>query len=295
VHQAVETIRPLAADSKHEVTVTLPPEPIYLHADPIRLAQVFSNLLNNSCKYTEPGGRIWLTAERQGSDVVVSVKDTGVGIPRDKLNSIFELFTQVDRSLDRLHEGLGIGLSLVKRLVGLHDGTVEALSDGPGLGSEFVVRLPIIIEKRGEQQPLTTIPQATAKRRILIVDDNKDSAQSLATLLKITGHETHTAYDGVEAIEAAERIRPDLVLLDIGLPKMNGFDACRRMREQPWGKSLVLMALTGWGQDEDRRKAREAGFDQLMVKPVEYTALVKILAELRPTSNASESPQRGQS
>ncbi|HEY1860287.1 MAG TPA: PAS domain S-box protein, partial [Gemmataceae bacterium] len=288
VYQAVETCRPLAESHRHEVTVALPPESIYINGDSVRLAQVFSNLLNNACKYTEPGGRIWLNAERQGSDVLVSVKDNGIGIPPGMVPHIFEMFMQVDRTLERSGGGLGIGLTLVKQLVELHDGRVEAFSDGPGLGSEFVVRLPILVDKperRATVPPIAGTP-ATA-RRILVVDDNVDSAESLAVLLKVTGNETHTAYDGLEAVEAAQQFRPEVVLLDIGLPRLNGYDAARRIREQPWGKNMLLVALTGWGQDEDRRKLKDAGFDHHMVKPVDYTALMTLLATL-PTEQGGQ-------
>ncbi len=289
VQSAVETCRPLAQFANHQVNVTLPPEPIYLDADPVRLAQVFSNILNNACKYTEPGGRIWLTAERQGSDGVVKVKDTGIGIPPDKLGSVFEMFTQIDRTLERSQGGLGIGLTLVKRLVELHGGSVEALSEGPGRGSEFAVRLPVLIEAPAAPQPSKPIAELIkpTARRILVVDDNSDAASSLAMLLKITGNETHTAHDGLEAVAAARQFHPDVVLLDIGLPKLNGYDACRRMREQPWGKTMVLVALTGWGQDDDRRKSKEAGFNHHMVKPVDYDALMKLLASLPLAGEAS--------
>jgi PAS domain S-box-containing protein len=284
IHQSVEACRPQAEFEDHQLTVTLPPQPIYLHADPVRLAQVFSNILNNACKYTEPGGKIWLTAERQGSEVAVKVKDTGLGIPPDKLNSVFEMFTQIDRTLERSQGGLGIGLTLVKRLVEMHDGTVTAHSEGPGKGSEFVVRLPILIEQPKHDTARPAVVTTTTPRRILVVDDNTDSASSLAMLLKMTGNETQTAHDGLKALEAAERFRPELVLLDIGLPKLNGFDVCRRIREQSWGKNMVMVALTGWGQDEDRRKSKEAGFDQHMVKPVDLDALQAMLAALGGTS-----------
>jgi signal transduction histidine kinase/CheY-like chemotaxis protein len=281
IHQAMETTRPLAESAGHKVAVTIPPEPIYLHADPVRLAQVFGNLLNNSCKYTEPGGHIWLTAQRQGSDAVVWVKDNGVGIPSDKLAGIFDMFTQVDRSLERSQGGLGIGLSLVKRLVEMHDGTVEALSEGEERGSEFVVRLPVMLGTPQSQAPAepSTSDEAAVARRILVVDDNRDSATSLAMLLKLAGNETHTAHDGLEAVEAAKRLRPDVVLLDIGLPKLNGFEACRRIRAESWGQNMMLLALTGWGQDDDRRKAKEAGFDEHLVKPVDYALLMKLLEQ----------------
>jgi two-component system, chemotaxis family, CheB/CheR fusion protein len=246
IYQSVEACRPLVERAKHELHVSLPTEPVYLHADPVRLAQVFGNLLTNACKYTDPGGRIWLTAERQGSEVVVNVKDTGLGIPPDKLASIFEMFTQVDRSLERSQGGLGIGLTLVKRLVEMHRGSVEAYSEGQGLGSELVVRMPALMEKPKANTPKPTAEQApTTAHRILIVDDNRDAATPLAVLLKITGNETQTAHDGLAAVEVATAFRPDVVLLDIGLPKLSGHDVCRRIREQSWGKNMVLVALTG--------------------------------------------------
>src|SRR5262249_5693493 len=279
-----EACQPLAEDANQQVTVTSPPDPIFIHADPVRLVQVFSNLLNNACKYSEPGDRIWVTAERQGSDVTVTVKDTGIGIPPDKLSTVFEMFTQVDRTLERSQGGLGIGLTLVKRLVGMHGGTVTARSEGIGRGSEFVVRLPVLIvqPKAETSQPISE-PSKTTARRILVVDDNTDAASSLARLLEITGNETQTAHDGLQALEAAEKFRPDVVLLDIGLPRLNGYEACRHIREQAWSKGMVLVALTGWGQDDDRRKSHEAGFDHHLIKPVDYAVLMKLLAEKQPT------------
>ncbi|MEP7341324.1 MAG: PAS domain S-box protein [Acidobacteriota bacterium] len=285
IHQAIETCGPTIERARQDLTVMLPPQPIYLHADPVRLAQIFCNLLNNSCKYSEPGGRISLTAEQHGSDVVVSMKDTGVGIPPDMLPKIFEMFTQVDRSLERSQGGLGIGLSLVQRLVEMHDGSVSAFSKGPGQGSEFVVRLPIV---EGIEQPVPESADSesatTPARRFLVVDDNRDSADSMAMWLKITGNQTHTAYDGLEAMEAAATFRPEVVLLDIGLPKLNGYEVARKIRQQPWGKSMVLVALTGWGQEEDRRKSSEAGFNGHLVKPVDLDNLMKLLAEIGPSA-----------
>jgi CheY-like chemotaxis protein/two-component sensor histidine kinase len=279
LQQSVEVCRPLAESAMHELNVSLPPEPIYLHADHARMAQVFGNLLNNACKYTEPGGRIWLTVVRAGSNVVVNVKDTGVGIPPDKLDSVFEMFTQIDRSLERSQGGLGIGLSLVKHLVEMHGGSVEAYSEGPGRGSEFVVRMPILIEKAKPRTP-TADQTRTTSHRILIVDDNRDAAASLAMLLKLTGHETQTAHDGLEAVDAAEKFHPHVVLLDISLPKLNGYDACRRIRLQPWGKNMMLVALTGWGQEEDRRQSKDAGFDHHLVKPLDLAVLTKLLGSV---------------
>ena len=284
IHQAVEACLPLADGANQQMTVTLPPDPIFIHADPVRLVQVFSNILNNACKYSKPGDCISVTAERQGSDVTVTVTDTGMGIPPDKLSTVFEMFTQVDRTLERSQGGLGIGLTLVKRLVGMHGGTVTARSEGTGRGSEFAVRLPVLIvqPEAESSQPISESGKTTA-RRFLVVDDNTDAASSLAKLLEITGNETHTARDGLEAVEAAEEFRPDVVLLDIGLPKMNGYDACRRIREQPWSKGMLLVALTGWGQDDDRRKSHEAGFDHHLIKPVDYAVLMKLLADKQPT------------
>ena len=287
IHQAIEASRPLAQNAGHDMKVTLPSNPIYVHGDPVRLTQIFGNLLNNSCKYTPPGGRISVTARQDGSEAVVTVADTGAGIPPDKLLSIFEMFTQIDGSMERSQGGLGIGLTLAKRLVQMHGGSIEAHSAGEGRGSEFVVRLPVMIERpdaaappaRGMDEPAHTY-------RILVVDDNWDSASSLAMLMQMTGHEALTAGDGPAALEAMEKHRPEVVLLDIGLPTMNGYEVCRRAREQPWGNDMLIIALTGWGQEEDRRKSRDAGFDGHLVKPVEYAALNALLDSLTATKSA---------
>jgi len=247
------------------------------------LAQVFLNLLNNAAKYTEREGRIWLSAVREGEEVVVRVKDTGIGIPAKKLSRLFEMFFQVDRTLERSQGGLGIGLSLVRRLVELHGGTVEAHSEGSGKGSEFIVRLPVIVEAATlpqSEEPSGASDFKSTSRRIVVVDDNRDSADALAMLLRLYGYETDTAYDGVQGVDVAERLRPDAVLLDIGMPRLNGYDACRCIREKPWGKSLVLIAMTGWGQEEDRRRTIEAGFDAHIVKPVDPADLIKLIASL---------------
>lgn len=281
IQQAVEVARPLIDASRQELTIELPDEPIYLHADRARLAQVFGNLLNNSSKYTRPHGRISLRAQRvdhENSGLVVTVTDNGAGIPPDKLETIFDMFMQVDRSTERSQGGLGIGLTLVKRLAEMHGGTIEARSAGEGKGSEFVVRLPIL-EKPAQAVGNASNESTESKpqRRILIVDDNKDSADSLAMLLEITGNETYMAHDGVEAVEAVEKYRPEVILLDIGLPKLDGHEVCRRVREQPWGKDITVIALTGWGQEDDRRKSEEAGFNGHLVKPVDYDQLLKML------------------
>jgi PAS domain S-box-containing protein len=284
VRSAVESARPLIEASGHELIITLPPQPIYLDADLIRLAQVFSNLLNNAAKYTDQGGRIWLTGERQGSDVVVTVRDTGVGIPADMLPKIFDIFTQVGQTLERSQGGLGIGLSLVRGMVEMHGGTIQASSDGPGRGSEFSVRLPVLVGWESQDPGANGAGQkiqASGKYRILVVDDNKDSAVTWGMMLELTGNEVRTAHDGLEAVEVAEAFKPDVVLLDIGLPKLNGYDAARKIRNQSWGKGMFLVAVTGRGQDEDRRRSTEAGFNLHMVKPVDPAALEDLLAGLR--------------
>ncbi len=281
VGSAVETSRPLVEEMGHELTVTLPPQPVIVDADTTRLAQVILNLLTNAAKYTDRGGKIWLTSERQGSDVLVSVRDTGMGIPADQLPRIFDMFSQVEGGESRSQGGLGIGLALVRRLVEMHGGRIEAHSGGPGRGSEFVVRLPVVAEASVPQAVGTDDPAAPKSSfRILIVDDNRDGADSLSLMLKVMGNDTRTAYDGEEAVAAAGKFRPDVILLDIGLPKLNGYEACRRIRQQPGGKELVIIAQTGWGQDEDRQRTHEAGFDHHLVKPVDPQALMKLLAGL---------------
>jgi len=281
IRQAVLFAQPLADAVGHTMDVTMPAESIQLNADPVRLTQVFGNLLNNSCKYTPPGGIIRVIATRADDDVVVTVADTGMGIPRDKLTTIFDMFAQVDRSLEHSQGGLGIGLTLVKRLVEMHGGSVEARSAGEGKGSEFIVRLPIAVGVSDASAPGETQDKTSAAtQRILVVDDNKDSADSLALLLELTGHEVFTSHDGQHALDLVEQRRPDVVLLDIGLPMLSGHEVCRRIRQQPWGKDIVLIALTGWGQEEDRRRSREAGFDGHLVKPVDHTHLLALLTSL---------------
>ena len=280
IDHAVETCRPIIDEAEHTLTVTLPEEPVHLHADKVRLAQVFLNLLNNSAKYTERGGKIELTAGVVGSEVVVAVKDNGIGIPAGMLVHVFDMFTQIDPSIERAQGGLGIGLTLVKRLVEMHGGAIEARSAGPGHGSTFIVRLPKSSPRTQQPKPTSAAAPQAPRRKILVVDDNRDSARSLAMLLKLGGHEAHTAFDGLEALSAAESVRPEVVLLDIGLPKLNGYEVARKIREYEWGESMVLVALTGWGQDEDRRKSKEAGFNHHFVKPVEQAALQSYLASL---------------
>jgi PAS domain S-box-containing protein len=285
VEQAVSSFRPLAERREQGLEVALPAEPILLDADPVRLAQVLVNLLNNASKYSERGGTIRLAAERRGEEAVISVEDDGIGIPPEKLETIFEMFSQVEETLERSRGGLGIGLTLVKRLVELHGGAITAHSPGLGRGSRFVVRLPVASGRPEGAAPETAASESAAaapSRRVLVVDDNRDSADSLAAWLELNGHRARIAYDGVEAVEAAESFRPDVVLLDIGLPRMNGFDACRRIRERPWGAGVVMVALTGWGQEQDRLRSREAGFDSHMVKPPDHRALLELLASPAP-------------
>jgi CheY-like chemotaxis protein/anti-sigma regulatory factor (Ser/Thr protein kinase) len=278
---AVEATRPLIDARGQKFAVTLPDESCELYADAARLAQVFANLLNNSSKYTDPGGQILLSARRDGSTVLVSVRDTGIGIPAEKLAAVFDMFSQVDSALERSQGGLGIGLTIVKRLVEMHEGHVEARSAGLGKGSEFVVRLPVAeaalpVSGGAPDAP----PSPSPSRKILVVDDNADSAESLVTLLQLSGHDAVVAHDGVSAIEAAEKHRPDVVLLDIGLPHMNGYEVCRRLRELAWASGLVVVALTGWGQGEEPQKWLTAGFDAHLVKPARYDELTKVLSAL---------------
>lgn len=278
VHSAVEASRPLIEDGGHTFSLKLPTEPIVLHADPTRLAQVISNLLNNSAKYTEPGGHIAVVGTLNDGEVVLSVTDNGLGIPAEAIPRLFQMFSQFDHNIERAQGGLGIGLSLVRRLVDLHGGTVTAHSEGVGRGSEFTVRLPI------HHTHPTSLPgsdkEKTASRehcRILVVDDNRDSATTLMTMLKLLGNEVRTAHDGLAAVEAAEQFQPDFILLDIGLPKLNGYEVCRVIRKQAWSDSVIIVALTGWGQEEDRRRSAQAGFDHHLVKPVELEKLTDIL------------------
>jgi PAS domain S-box-containing protein len=285
VNHAVEASRPLIEKWGHELTVMIPPATMRLEADPTRLTQVILNLLSNAAKYTDERGRIWLTAEEQDEHLLIRVKDNGIGIPADMLPEIFDMFAQVDRSRERSEGGLGIGLKLVQRLVEMHGGIVEARSEGPGKGSEFVVRLPVALAAKGQVESSSDNGEpvsAAVLRRILIVDDNRDAADSLGMLLQMMGNEVRTAHDGLDAVAAAAAFQPDVVLLDIGLPKLNGYEVACRIREQPGGAGMLLIALTGWGQDEDRRRSKAAGFDHHMTKPIEFDALKKLLSETTP-------------
>ena len=281
VERALETARPLLDQRRHELTTSLPPQLIWLHADAARLEQVVVNLLNNAAKYTDEGGHIWLSVQQEGDTAVLRVRDTGVGIAPELLPRIFDLFTQAERSLDRSQGGLGIGLCLVQRLVELHGGSVEAYSV-LGQGSEFVVRLPVMLTSTPpSSSPSTETAQPPEKGcRVLIVDDNVDSARSLADLLKMSGHDVRLAHDGPPALQTAINYRPDVVLLDIGLPGLSGFEVARRIRQQPTLKNIVLVALTGYGQETDRQRSLEAGFDHHLVKPADFGEVQKILVSI---------------
>jgi PAS domain S-box-containing protein len=280
VRQAVQACLPMAQGAGHRVDVSLPATPVYLYADAARLTQVFANLLNNSLKYTPPGGLIRVRAEREGEQLVVAFEDNGVGIPPDRLQSIFEMFEQVESSIEHSQGGLGIGLTLVQRLVQLHGGSVEAHSAGAGQGSRFEVRLAILADGLAPLPVSPSEAEHLEPRSVLVVDDNRDAATSLSMLLELSGHAVRTAYDGTQALELAAQQHPDIVLLDIGLPGITGYEVCRRLRQQPGGVDMVIIALTGWGQDADRRKSAEAGFDGHLVKPVDFVTLVDMARRL---------------
>jgi PAS domain S-box-containing protein len=274
---AIETSRPLVDAQRHELTVAKPIEPVYVDGDPVRLAQVFSNLINNAAKFMDPGGQIHVSAERQGNAAIVTVKDQGVGLDVEMLPHIFEIFWQASSTLQRSHGGLGIGLSLARGIIGLHGGSIEARSPGLGHGSEFIVRLPVVSDVPHLRVPAEKVSFAGTRRRVLIVDDVRDNADSLGALLRTLGHEAHVVYDGAKAIELADMLRPDAMLLDLGMPGMDGFEVCRRLRQQPWGKPILMVALTGWGQESDRARTADAGFDDHLIKPADLSALTRLL------------------
>ena len=278
IASAVETALPAIEAAGHQLSVTLPGKPVDLDADVTRLAEVFSNLLTNSAKYTPRGGKIWLTAELKGDTVSVAVRDTGIGIPAENLPTIFDMFSQVDRSIERATGGLGIGLALVKGLTEMHGGAVTAESDGSG--SVFTVTLPVLAAEPEARSRAAPPVCKDVLHRILVVDDNRDGAESLTQLLQVLGHKVVTAFDGVEAVEKAREHRPEVVLMDIGMPRMSGYEATRRIREHDWGMGIKIIALTGWGQDNDRRLSQEAGCDGHLVKPVSLPDLERKLGEL---------------
>jgi len=280
INGALEAIRPLIKQRNHELIVSLQAG-LRLDADPTRLEQILVNLLANAAKYTESGGTIWFTAGHEGNDIVIKVRDTGIGIPPEKLPQMFELFAQGDRSLARSEGGLGIGLTLVRSLAEMHGGSVTATSEGPGKGSEFMVRLPAVAARAEEipRLPAKT-PQANAHRaRILIVDDNVDMVRGLVRLLELLGHDVQTAYDGPTAVEAARVHRPEFVLLDLGLPGMDGYQVATRLRQEQGSQDAVIIAVTGYGQEDDRCRSREAGFDHHLVKPIDHNVLVTLISQ----------------
>jgi PAS domain S-box-containing protein len=284
IEDAVEATRPLFEGARHKLTITRPNAPVYLDADAVRLTQVLSNLLNNAAAYTDPGGQVTVRIEPGEGFVVLRVADNGRGISSEALPRLFDAFSQRDAVPGRIDGGLGIGLFLARRLVELHAGSIEARSDGPGRGSTFEVRLPTAVEQHPQQEPSSGsagAPGGVPRRRVLIVDDMKDGALSLAALLRLDGHEVEVAYDGEEGIAAAERFRPDVILLDIGLPKLSGYEVCRHIRQQPWGSGIFLIALTGWGQEHDRQRTGEAGFHHHIVKPADPAKLARMLDSLR--------------
>ncbi len=283
MERALETCRPVMDARHHELMVAYPSEPLWVQGDAARLAQILGNLLNNAAKYTEDRGQIWLTAAREGNEAVLRVRDSGIGIPPEMLSHIFDLFTQVDRSLDRSQGGLGIGLTLVRRLVELHQGSVQVVSAGPNQGSEFIVHLPLAqrVQPRepsanGKHNAPTPCPSC----RILVVDDNVDAANSLAKLLQMSGHEVKVAYDGPTGIQTAKAMVPDLILLDIGLPGMDGFDVARHLRGEPALKNVPLVAVSGYAREEDRLRSQQAGFNSHLVKPLDPQILPALFTAL---------------
>jgi CheY-like chemotaxis protein len=289
VTRAVELTRPVVETRGHSLTVSLPPEPVRLDADVVRLVQVLANLLANAANYTPPSGSIWLTAERVDGEVVIRVRDTGLGLSPDLLPRIFDLFVQGDAALDRARGGLGIGLTLVRALVELHGGRVEAHSAGVGLGSEFVVRLPTLPDARPAAAPSQPAPPERAVR-ILVVEDNRDAAESLAALLGLWGHEVQVAFDGLAALRAAETMTPDVIISDLGLPGMDGYEVARQLRARPGFGRVVLVALSGYGREEDKRHALDAGYDHHLVKPPDTDALLQIVGHV--AAARSDAPPR---
>lgn len=274
IKHAIEISQALMEESKHKFIVKMPDNPIVINADSTRIVQIISNLLTNAAKYTHEGGKIFLTVYQDVDGVVISVRDTGIGIPSEQLSNIFKMFSQLTPALERSQGGLGIGLSLVRGLVELHGGSISARSEGEGKGSEFIVRLPISISPLEKIEPAKASAQTPRTgKRILVVDDNIDAADSLAMLLRMTGHMTCTAHDGTTGLALAEKFNADVVLLDIGLPDINGYEVARRIREQAWGKNILLIAATGWGQDKDKELAKDAGFDNHLTKPINFQDL----------------------
>jgi CheY-like chemotaxis protein len=289
IARAIETVQPLIEVQAQRLEVHVPEESLRVEADPVRLTQVLGNLLTNAAKYTDANGRIAISAERAGSEALIRVRDEGIGIATDMLPQVFELFVQADHAEHRSQGGLGIGLTLVRNLVEMHGGTVGAYSAGIGRGAEFTVRLPLLPQETryGQAQAAVPVLPAASGHRLLVVDDNEDAAASLAMLLRLKGHEVEIAHDGPSALRLAREFRPALVFLDLGMPGMDGFEVARALRATPGLEDVHIVALTGWGQDEDRRSTREAGFDQHLVKPPDVRMLDQLLADLEPTPAVS--------
>jgi CheY-like chemotaxis protein/nitrogen-specific signal transduction histidine kinase len=286
---AIETSRPLIDAGRHELTVSLPPEPIVVDADPVRLSQVLANLLNNAARYTPVGGQIWVTAACRGDAIVISVRDTGVGIPPALQDRVFEMFARAEHSVVRAHGGLGIGLALAKAFVELHEGRITVRSAGENLGSEFVITLPLApVQRREEPPPASDGRPAPCSCRILVVDDSRAAANTLKSLLELLGHQVHTAYDAASAVESARRVRPQLVISDIGMPEVDGYELARRLRQTPGLEEVVLVALTGYGQKRDIELASAAGFDWHVVKPITLAGIQGAL-QLLPTARSHAS------
>ena len=298
INRAVETIQPLMQERDHALILQVAPESLLVSGDSTRLTQALGNVLGNAAKYTDRGGRIELFCARHGTDVEIRVRDNGIGIPAELLPRIFDLFTQVDRTSNYSSSGLGIGLALVRRIIEMHGGRIIAQSAGAGGGSEFVLHLPLYSDAGARSEDHAEVPRSGApavSRRILLADDNADALESLATVLRLRGHEVYSAPNGAIALETAARHLPEVALLDIGMPLLDGYEVARRIRAQEWGKSVTLVALTGWGQDSDRRRSQEAGFDTHLVKPLDLDRLTALLAQLPAQGSrfvAAEMPYR---
>jgi signal transduction histidine kinase len=292
IERAIEMAQPLMQQRRQQITVAIPDRTLRINGDQVRLVQAFGNVLGNAVKYADPGGHIEVSAHRREASAVVQVRDDGIGIPADQMGKIFELFTRVEHGPERPQSGLGIGLALVRRLVEMHGGTVTAHSEGAGSGSEFVIRLPLAretaLEERYHLPGGAAAAEPAVRRRILIADDNLDALDSTARLLQHGGHEVFSATDGSLALQAAERHLPEVALLDIGMPGLDGYEVARRIRAAPWGRGLTLVAITGWGQESDRRRSQEAGFDSHLVKPVDPGQLSALLARLPQARRANE-------
>jgi signal transduction histidine kinase len=299
IERAVETVQPLIEEHEQVLTLEGPATTLWVDGDPLRLTQALGNILGNAAKYTNRGGRVRLSARQEGEQVVIRIRDDGIGIPAERLPMIFDLFTQLDRSGDHPQSGLGIGLALVRRLIEMHGGSVRAVSEGAGRGSEFIVRLPLLrraappLDEKPPAEEKPPPPRAAAdvppltRRRILLADDNADSVETLASVLRLLGHEVFSAANGRTALETAARCRPDVALLDIGMPLLDGYEVARQIRAQPWGRRVTLLALTGWGQEADRRRSQEAGFDSHLVKPLKLERLAQLLSALPPAGAAA--------